>query len=78
MLGKKNIYARGRNEWVDNFAIFVGVSDKGLKENFPGRGTSLVRDRRNCKDPETGVYLESSRIATRTAWLEQSKGKKSS
>lgn len=51
---------------MGNFAIFIRVSEEGLKENFPGRGTSLLSGGRSCNDPEAGVCLEHSRIATST------------
>lgn len=71
----EKIYLRGRGSgWVGNFAIFVGVSEGGVNENFAGKGISLVRGDGKCSDPEAGVCLEYSRIVTKTVWLEQSKG----
>lgn len=60
---------------MGNFAVFVRLSEGGLEEDFLGKGISLVRGDRKYNDPEAGLCLEYSRMATRTVWLEQSKGK---
>lgn len=76
---REKIYLKGRRSgWVDNFAIFVRVSEEGLKENFPDgnkpgkRGKVKAGRKRN--DPEAGVCLAYSRIV----WLGQSKAKSGS